>query len=455
MGSPEELQETGEWTGQKVRIYPVTRIQGRADIEVFFTPHQKPRGARFRALEYRGFEEMVPGMPALRGPSVMSRLCGPCGLTHQLLSCLAIESALDVEVPQAAASFRELISWLFLAQSHLLTMVYSVLPDYALPMSDVSVRNVAGIYSVDREGVSRLLAALAAFTRAISAVAGLPAHPSVVVPGGTSYLPAAEGLHRVSEMLAEGREDIAETLRLVEMLTRRSSRMIDPGPPLKGFYVTTSADGFADINGDSVTISRFDGEERRVVDPDSFLDMLDKRPVGWSYLVPVAILKGEPCLVGPMARVNLGFGPEAAWACEERARILEEWGAPLDGELLFFTALALEVIWAWENASRLLEGGTISGTDSCSVPTMSESGAVAVLETPRGTALHWLAMDRGGAVAEYRVVSSLQLNQALLDDHLTSVALKEVGGLEISDITSQRLQFAVRSFLPCVSCGTH
>lgn len=455
MDSAEELQDTGEWTGQKVRIYPVTRIQGRADIEVFFTPHQEPRGARFRALEYRGFEEMVLGMPVLRVPPVLSRLCGPCGVTHQMLSCRAVERALDTEVPLAASSFRELISWLFLAQSHLLTMVYSVLPDFALPMSDASVRNVAGIYMVEEEGLARLLKALAAFTRAIAAVAGLPAHPSVVVPGGVSYLPAAEGLHKVSGMLTACRDDIAETLRLVEMLTRRNSKMVDPGPPLHGFHVSTSREGFADLNGDTVTITPFEGEGRRIVEVDSFLDMLDKRPVGWSYLVPVAIEQGEPCLVGPMARVNLGFGPDATWANAERARVMQEWGAPLDHELLFFTAMALEVIWAWENATRLLEGDSISGTEACSPPAITESGAVAVLETPRGTALHWLATDRRGGVAEYRVVSPLQLNQALLDAHLTAVALNEVGGLEISDVVSQRLQFAVRSFLPCVSCGTH
>ena len=72
-----------EFSGQKVRLYPVTRIQGRADIEVLFTPQQGVREARFRALESRGIQSLVRGMPALRAPQLLSRICGTCGPFHQ------------------------------------------------------------------------------------------------------------------------------------------------------------------------------------------------------------------------------------------------------------------------------------------------------------------------------------------------------------------------------------
>ena len=63
-----------ELAGQKVRIYPVTRIQGRADIEVLFDPHHNVAEARFRALDYRGTDRMAVGMPAQRVPQVLSTL---------------------------------------------------------------------------------------------------------------------------------------------------------------------------------------------------------------------------------------------------------------------------------------------------------------------------------------------------------------------------------------------
>lgn len=66
------MAEVVDLGGQKVSIQPVTRVQGRADIEVLFTQDREVTEARFRALELRGFEKMAVGMPALRAPAFMS-----------------------------------------------------------------------------------------------------------------------------------------------------------------------------------------------------------------------------------------------------------------------------------------------------------------------------------------------------------------------------------------------
>jgi coenzyme F420-reducing hydrogenase alpha subunit len=64
-------------------------------------------------------------------------------------------------------------------------------------------------------------------------------------------------------------------------------------------------------------------------------------------------------------------------------------------------------------------------------------------------------IDAAGAVEEYRIISPLQFNAGIIDEHLTSVAKETVRGLEIGEGAATRLQLAVRSFNPCVACGTH
>ena len=72
-----------------------------------------------------------------------------------------------------------------MAHSHLLSIIYTVLPDLALPMSDMAVKNITGIYMVEQEAVSRLFRIQAAFAEALGTVAGTLVHPALVVPGGS------------------------------------------------------------------------------------------------------------------------------------------------------------------------------------------------------------------------------------------------------------------------------
>ena len=117
---------------RRVRIDPVTRIRGHADIEILFAPDDTVMEARFRALEFRGFEQMVKGMNAFRAPQFLSRICGSCGFFHQLASCMAIEEATETRPPVFPAWFRELLGWLSMGMAFLMEMLYLALPDFLL-----------------------------------------------------------------------------------------------------------------------------------------------------------------------------------------------------------------------------------------------------------------------------------------------------------------------------------
>jgi sulfhydrogenase subunit alpha len=444
-----------EFSGQKVRLYPVTRIQGRADIEVLFTPHQKVREARFRALESRGFERLVRGMPALRAPQVVSRICGTCGLFHQLASCMAIEASCGVEVSAEANTLRELMCWLSLTASHVMTMNFMVLPDFALPMSDPGVKNITGIYMVDQESVGRLSHTLTSVNDALRLLGGSHTRPPAIVPGGVSRFPGEDDLARASELIAGCEDDLRETMRLAEMLTRRESRMMETGSHLPGYYMASTRDGRPTLIGDEITAAPFAGGDEVTMDPQGFLASIEERPVPWSYLVPLAVEDLEPALVGPLARVNLGFGDDTPQASLECSRAVEQWGSPLDREYFFLVAIALEAIWGWEKARNLLADLPAGGSKPSSPVQLTQTDGFAVVDSPRGTLAHIVSIDAAGLIEEYHIFSPLQFNHFLMNSHLSSVAAETVRGIDISDPTAARLQLAVRSFIPCVPCGTH
>lgn len=440
---------------QKVRIYPVTRIQGRADIELLFTPHQKISEARFRCLEFRGMERLMVSEPALRAPQVISRLCGSCGPFHQIAACLALENACGCEVPTTAARYRELLAWLWLLSSHLTDIIFNKLPDYALPKSDASVRNVTGIYKVEQEAVGRLASVLSTISGMLDSLAGLPVHPAAVVPGGVSALPDKATLDKASGMLRGCEDDLHETLRLVQMLVKRESMMLEPGPAMEGYYVSVSAGGRPTLIGDEVLASPFTGNSRSSMDPPAFVGKLRQSPLEWTYLVPVTVDGLEPVLVGPLARASLSFGRDTPWAELECARAAEKRAADAGRRFHSFLAVALEVIWGWEKARRMLDEGFDGGKTASKMDGLSSCSGLSVVESPHGTIAHSVKIDQKDRVEEYRVVSPLQLNHELLNVYLSGVARGSVTGIEITDKVAQSLQLAVRAFNPCVQCGTH
>jgi NAD-reducing hydrogenase large subunit len=190
------------------------------------------------------------------------------------------------------------------------------------------------------------------------------------------------------------------------------------------------------------------------MDHQPFYESIEEQPLSWSYLVPVTVSDLQPLLVGPLARVNMGFDTETPWAEMECTRTHEQWGHPLDRELLFLLAMTLEVIWAYEKACLLLEQRPRVGEAFC-MPELGECEGLAVIDGPRGTLVHHVRVDSNGDVDRYRVISPLQFNYRMLNQHLTAFTRHQVRGIDIGEEVAEQLQLVVRTFSPCVPCGTH
>ena len=74
--------------------FPLSRIEGHARVEIE-VQNGKVISTRFQAMEKRGFNLMVTGVPADQMPVIVPRICGVCSTAHHVASVKALENALQ------------------------------------------------------------------------------------------------------------------------------------------------------------------------------------------------------------------------------------------------------------------------------------------------------------------------------------------------------------------------
>ena len=73
-----------ETNDKKIIISPVTRIEGHAQVTIFLNKDDTVKDARFQVTDFRGFEKFTEGRPFYEMPSITSRACGICPVSHLL-----------------------------------------------------------------------------------------------------------------------------------------------------------------------------------------------------------------------------------------------------------------------------------------------------------------------------------------------------------------------------------
>src|SRR5581483_4343834 len=143
--------------------------------------------ARFHVTEFRGFEAFCEGRHFQEMPTITSRICGICPVSHMIASADAGDRILAVDLPDAALALRRILNLAQIVQSHALSFFYLSSPDLLLGMdADPATRNIFGLMQshpeLARDGVR-----LRQFgQQIIEWLGGKRIHPAWVVPGGVN-----------------------------------------------------------------------------------------------------------------------------------------------------------------------------------------------------------------------------------------------------------------------------
>lgn len=386
----------------------LTRIEGAGEalLEV--------DGGRFAAARVamldsrRGFEQLVRGRHYSEVPALVSRVCAICSASHRVVAARALEQALQVEVPPAAARLRQLLLYGALIESHALHLFLLVEPDLR------GCDNIAELLGIEPERIAAGLE-LRQLGRQIQEIAGGRAmHPPNVEVGGVVAWPAEKELAGLQQQLHHWRQRWAE----LEPVFLAS----DSYPPSTCLPVQELAvvEGNLAIGAEMVPVAEYVGV--------------------WSESMPGYTRAshyqrtGSPLLCGALARLR-----QAGDRRDDRL-----------GAFANCAAQAREIGSAIDAACTWFDQGIARGELRRSVVDHAGVG-VAALEAPRGMLLHAYELAGDGTVRAATIVTPTAINQRAMEAQLCA----DLQGAPDDAALPRKAARIVRAFDPCISCAVH
>jgi len=458
---------------------------------------------------FRGFEMMLQGRDPLDAPHYTQRICGVCPISHGMASCLNLEDAFGVVVPDNGRILRNLVLGANFVMSHILHFYHLAALDY-INLDDTIVKDMApwdpnyvtddmvtGDTAVALVGHYVQALAMRRKAHQMAAIFGgkLPCAPSFV-PGGCTEVVTQDKIDDFRTLLAEQRTFIDGTY-IPDVLTVAGafSEYFGIGVGCGNLL----AYGVFDLTDGSKLLARGRCNTQLAldtVDPGKIIEYVAHskyrdnegknpadgvtqpkadKPDAYSWL-KAPRYDGQVYEVGPLARMAVNYlsGDPTAVALINGVLTDPQLGGSEEEPLpisVLFSVLG-------RHAARALEaklvadamGGTADDEDDngwlgelvVGEPVYSESdiprdaSGIGLTEAPRGALGHWIDIKRR-RIDRYQVVTPTNWNASPKDD------LGQMGPIEQALIgtpvanTEQPVEVlrVVHSFDPCLACSVH
>ena len=416
---------------QLLEVSGLARVEGEGAMRVVVRDGEV-QDVELRIYEPpRFFEAFLRGRAWTEPPDITARICGICPVAYQLSSCLALEAACGVTVGEEIRQLRRLLycgEWL---ESHALHIYFLHAPDF------LGYESALEMARDHRDVVERALRLKKAGNALMTVVGGRSVHPVNVRLGGFYRLPTRAELLALRPQLEQGLEEALATVALVggfefpdmeqpyEYLSLRAA----DGYPLESGSVVTSG-------GAAFPVS--DYEQHVVEEQVPHSNALHAR------------LDGRPFVVGPLARYSL-CSDQLTPLARDAARAAG-LGDTCRNPFRSIVVRAVEVVCAFEEALRIIDGWQGSGPAAELVPARAGEGHGAT-EAPRGLLYHRYRIDGAGTILEAQIVPPTSQNQASIEADLRAFVAPRLD-LPHEELTRQCEQ-VIRNYDPCISCATH
>jgi len=445
-------------------INPITRIEGHAKVTIFLGEDASVKEARFQVTDFRGFEKFCEKRPFYEMPSITSRICGICPVSHLLASAKACDEIVAVSIPRAAFLLRRLMHMGQLIQSHALSLFHLSLPDLLLKMdANPAERNIFNLIEshpdLARQGIR-----LRKFGQEIiEKLAGKRIHSSDwILPGGVKWPLTKERAEYLLSNLPEALDIILKTISMFKNCLQGLDEEVQNFGNFPTHYMgLVTADG---------GLEHYDGKIR-IVDPDGKIvaDQLDPKKYSeyigeavepWSYMkFPYYRPLGYPhgaYRVGPLARLDISSHCGTPLADEE----LKEFkklgkNGVVQSTFLYHYARLVETLFCIEYAKEILEDPEVLSTPVRAKAAVNRGEGIGVVEAPRGTLIHHYKVDKEGIITRVNMIIATEHNNIAYNMAITQVAKKYVNGKRLNEGLLNRVEAVVRAFDPCLSCATH
>ena len=414
---------------------------------------------------YRGFEQILIGRSAMDMPYYTQRICGICSSAHAITAALAVEEALQMQVPPNGQLVRNLILASDFIQNHIRHLYLYTLPDYFrgpdiapfIPHSESDLRLSSIENATMTEHYFKAIEISRTAHAAFAVFGGKAPHGHGLVPGGASMEVDADRVNRYRGYMMEIISFIDDVLLPdVVLIRERYPEYINLG---KGIGNYMSVGGFPSPEGsmlfsESVILQgkRESFDEKQVTEdvtsawykPHGPLHPMEEdtvpdhnQPKGYTW-VKSPRYRGQPVEVGPLARAII-----AKENVIGQGALARTWARSL--ELKKIANTTLEWLNRLEPGSETYDGrtGRASGV------------GIGLHEAMRGSLGHWISV-KNGRVDHYQIITPSALNFGARDETGTrSVGETSLLGLKIKSEDLKEAGRVIRSFDPCFSCSVH
>jgi coenzyme F420-reducing hydrogenase alpha subunit len=347
-------------------------------------------------------------------------------------SCLAIEDACGVTVPEELRLLRRLLycgEWI---ESHALHIHLLHAPDFLGYPGAIEMAADHGAV------VERGLRLKKAGNALMTVVGGRAIHPVNVRVGGFYRLPTREELRSIRPALEQARADAVATVALVAGF--EFPEMVQP----QEYVALRSPHGYP-LEGGSIVTST--GRAFEVAD---FGTHIVEEHVARSNALHAHLDGQTEYVVGPLARYALNhdqLGPLAKEAAHD-AGLGDECRNPFQS----IVVRAVELVHATDEALRIIDGWDGASAPFVDVPPRAGVGYGAT-EAPRGLLYHRYELAEDGTILDATIIPPTSQNQPSIEADLRAFVQDRLD-LPHDELVRQCEQ-AIRNYDPCISCATH
>jgi sulfhydrogenase subunit alpha len=418
----------------RIEVPLLARVEGEGALDLTIVGG-RIEDLRLRIFEPpRFFEKLLEGRPYTEVPDIVARICGICPVAYQMTAVHAIESAFEVEVTPWVHAMRRLIycgEWI---ESHALHIHLLAAPDFFGYDSAIAM---ARDYPDD---VRRGLRLQGLGNDIIRLLGARSVHPVGVRVGGFHHAPSLEAVRALAERIEAALPDARELVRWTARFSLPSDQQAFTCVALRHpTEYPMNAGRIVSGSGVELDLGASEFETR-------FLEV----HVAHSTALH-AHLDGQPYLVGPLARINLGGGHLPREVHETLAGTAVHF--PSANMFHSVVARAVEIHYALLEALRLLREYALPAAPFVEVTPRAAEGAWAT-EAPRGLLWHRYAIDRDGRIVSARIVPPTSQNQARIEEDLRE-SITRLGVEREDEELRRHAEMIIRNYDPCISCATH
>jgi len=336
------------------------------------------------------------------------------------------------------------------------------------PAADYRIRNVLGIAQSNPEIGKKVIRNRHLGCQMLEIVSGKAIHPVTAVPGGFSKPLTEAERDRMIPMA----EEVLEFAKFAISFAKENvfSKYIDTVKSLgvinTGFLGTVTDDGTLDLYDGKLRLMKADGSFEEFT-YDKYTDYIGEKVLEWTYMkAPYAKSWGEGFsmdLSNPkgiyrtntLARLNVAEKLATPHAQKEFEEFRSQFGRPAQQTLLYHWARLIELLYNAEHVVELLNDTDITGMETRVPVTPRAAHGVGCVEAPRGTLIHDYETDENGIITNVNLIVGTTHNNAPINMSVRQAATSMIKDGKYDEEILNKIEMAVRSYDPCLSCATH